>query len=133
MNGRKPVIRTNDEGTWWAFAAIGIAFLAGGLFVLIMSVIQPAYFGYQSLHPEVVDEIENLYRDRALLSMVLGFVTVAVSYGGYRRGEKWAWYAFLAFPVFFSLAFLFTSAPIGWAIPLIGSIVVLWISWRNEF
>jgi hypothetical protein len=49
-----------------------------------------------------------------MISFGFGILTVAISIINFRRGEKWAWYAFWFFPLFFLLAIPFTWPGMVW-------------------
>jgi hypothetical protein len=57
---------------------------------------------------------------------MVGFLTFAVAYFGFRIGSRSAWYGFLGYPVFFVFAIAFTWPSFLWTPLLLGSVAALW-------
>jgi hypothetical protein len=51
--------------------------------------------------PEFLDVIGFLLGAYGLVSLVWSILVIAISMTAYRRGERWAWYAFWSLPAYF--------------------------------
>ncbi|MBA3557697.1 MAG: hypothetical protein H0W30_03765 [Gemmatimonadaceae bacterium] len=133
-NTAQQAVPTN--GAWWVFAAFGLLFIIYGIYAFTL----PYYQIEQLLRAWGLPPKSNTaatlaadFRGLGLLSVLLGILTVGIAYGGFRRGQGWAWYTFLSFPAFFLLAIPFTEAGLMWSPFLIASIVGLWVPYHFFF
>ena len=59
--------------------------------------------------PEATDLVRFLFGALGLLKMSWSFLVIAITLTGYRRGEKWAWYALCLVPILLVSQGLFNS------------------------
>ncbi len=59
--------------------------------------------------PRIAGFISHLYTSGGIIAAVAAVSIMAISLRSYRRGERWAWYTFLAVPVLFGLATIITT------------------------
>jgi hypothetical protein len=78
--------------------------------------------------PEASDLVRFHYGNLGLLKMSWSFLVIAITLTGFRRGEKWAWYALCLVPILLVSAGLFRSWFLGDASEMIQSIPVVTIS-----
>lgn len=64
-------------------------------------------------NPKFLDVVAFLLQAYGLVTLVWSVLVIAISMTAYRRGEKWAWYAFWSLPAYFvvSTAILLTIGP----------------------
>ncbi len=141
-----------EKHAWITFFALGILFLIAGLRYSIdptptpiqgnfASITGVDWNQFQATYPGVAFYFESLTRFWALLSLIGFVLLVAVSFKSYRKGERWAWYAFWMVPAVF-LAFsadfltydgltsyLFIGSLSGFSISLLG----LFLPYRKFF
>ena len=116
---------TPGSGTWWIFALFGILFLIYGIYAFALPYIQPSHWSDITSSQETTQYIADNFRWLGLLSFMFGLLTLTTAAGAYRRGDRWAWFAFLSFPLFFLLAVLFTWPGLLWSPLLLASILAL--------
>jgi hypothetical protein len=78
--------------------------------------------------PEASDLVRFHYGNLGLLKMSWSFLVIAITLTGFRRGEKWAWYALCLVPILLVSAGLFRSWFLGDASEMIQSIPIVTIS-----
>ncbi len=112
-----------ENYAWTIFFAIGLLFLIAGLLYSINPTPRPENFAsatgkdwnqFQASYPTVAFYFESATRFWALLSLTGFVLLMAVSFESYRRGVKWAWYAFWMVPLVllaFSADFLTYDGP----------------------
>jgi hypothetical protein len=120
-------------GTWWVFAGLGLLFLIYGFYAFTLPYAQPAHWDDITSSEETVTYIADNFRWLGMLSGMFGILTLAVAYGGFRHGERWAWYTFLAYPIFLLLAIVYTWPGLTWSPLLAASVVALWAAFRSVF
>ncbi len=99
-----------EKHAWVIFLVIGIMILTGGI---------PHMFGFntdpalvESISGQSIDEIKqstpslfNLYNfyfsGGGLSDIGVGFFLIVISFFGYRKGQRWAWYTLWFVPVYF--------------------------------
>ncbi len=59
--------------------------------------------------PRIAGFISHLSTSAGIMGALGGVSIIAISFRSYRRGDKWAWYTFLAVPVLFVLATIITT------------------------
>jgi hypothetical protein len=85
----------------------GAADLQNGETVLMHSITGMSWNELQAASPKVANLIDMKFRtDGAALSM-LALLSMAICLTGYRRGERWAWYALWALPLWMLLTVVF--------------------------
>ena len=118
---------------WIVFAGFGALFVAYGIYTFTLQFLQPEHWNWLVISSDAVDYIGGTFRWLGMVSIGFGVLTIAMSYGGFRRGDRWVWFAFLFFPVFFLVAI-----PVTWpglmCLPFaVVSIGALWATRRNAF
>jgi hypothetical protein len=113
---------------WLLFAGFGVLFVIYGIYAFTLQHLQPEHWQWLSIKREAVDYIGGTFRWLGMVSIGFGVHTVLVSYGGFRQGDKWTWYAFWLYPVFFLIAI-----PVTWpglmCLPFaVVSIAALWVA-----
>ena len=99
-----------EKYTWIFFLAIGILVLVGGIPHALGFNTDPTLV--QAISGKSIDELKafspmvfNLYnfyfRGGGLSDLGFAFFLIVISMTAYRRGQKWAWYAFWFVPVYF--------------------------------
>ena len=133
-NTAQQAVPTN--GAWWVFAAFGLLFIIYGIYAFTLPYLQMNQLlssrGIAATKGNVAT-IAADFRWLGMLSVILGVLTVGIAYGGFRRGQGWAWYTLLSFPVFFLLAIPFTEPGLMWSPFLIAAIVGLWVPYHSFF
>ncbi len=118
MGGLKTpgVEKAYEKYAWIVFFVLGILFLTEGL--------------YFSLGPAAIPDTAKAW---ALQSIIGPVLLMAVSFKSYRRGEKWAWYAFWIVPAFGLAESVRFSNVATMADPIIAALVFLLISFLGLF
>lgn len=99
----------------------------------------------QVTYPKIANLIDAQVRSGGAQLVTLSILSIAACLYGYRRGERWSWYAFWAYPLFTLLAFVIfltadrqpefpppppmISAPVFFII----TVLVLLLSYRKFF
>jgi len=122
-----------QTGAWWVFAGFGILFLVYGIYAFTLPYVQPSHWNSITTSEETAAYIADNFRWLGMLSGMFGILTLAVAYGGFRRGQKWAWYAFLAYPIFLLLAIVYTWPGLMWSPFLLASVAALGVAYRSVF
>ncbi len=100
----------HEKYTWVIFLIIGIMVLLGAIPHTLGVNTDPALV--QTISGQTIDELKvsspmffNLYsfyfRGGGLSDLGFVFFLIVISLTAYRRGQKWAWYAFWFVPVYF--------------------------------
>ena len=119
--------------TWWIFGAFGLLFIAYGIYAFTLPYFQPNHWNDLTSSEETVRYIADNFRWLGMLSTMFGLLTVSISYGAFRRGLRWAWFAFLSFPVFFLLATIYTWPGLLWSPFLLASLAGLVVAYPSIF
>ncbi len=97
-----------EKHAWIIFFVFGIVELIGGL----MQIISPKTFGGQldltwaeivAISPEIENFVSFWIRIVGHLNFSIGISVMAIAYGPYKQGEKWAWYAIALLVTSFSV------------------------------
>jgi len=131
------VEKAYEKHAWIIFFAFGVILLIFALVGIIRPDLAWSDLGNEKLTgttwsqlvastPWVADLFVWQYRALTVVAL-LGFVlTIAISLNSYRRGEKWAWYAFWIWPVFAGLEIaLHTGIGLSPLRPILGLIIIL--------
>ena len=118
---------------WLVFASFGLLFIVYGIYAFTLQYLQPAHWQFLTFDRDTADYIGGKFRWLGMVSFGFGILTIAISYGSFRRGDKWAWYAFTLYPIFWLIAI-----PVTWPglmhLPFaVVSIAALWIARRSAF
>lgn len=100
----------HEKYTWVIFLIIGIMVLIGAIPHILGVNTDPTLV--QTISGQTIDELKvsspmffNLYsfyfRGGGLSDLGFVFFLIVISLTAYRRGQKWAWYAFWFVPVYF--------------------------------
>lgn len=119
--------------TWWIFAGFGLLFLLYGIYVFTLPYLQPSHWNYLIGSEETVAYIADNFKWLGMISTIVGTLTVGISFGGFRLGQRWAWFTLASFPIFFLMAIPFTWLGLLWSPLLIASVVGLWLSYSPIF
>lgn len=110
-------------GLLWLFGTAGM--MAPGF----TSATGQAWSNFVAGHPKVADYLIMTGRLSAAFGLAIGILVVFVAWNGYRKAEKWSWYAFL---VVGTIAWggaladqISTGSPMGIVIMTIGVILFL--------
>ena len=122
-----------QTSAWWFFAGFGLLFLIYGIYAFTLPSVQPSHWDDITISKDTVIYIADNFRWLGMLSTMFGILTLAVAYGGLKQGQRWAWYTFLAYPVFLLLAILYTWPGFMWFPFLAASVVALWGSSHSVF
>jgi len=109
-----------EKHTWILFVLIGFMIIVGGIPHILGFNTDPA--SIEAISGETIEALKasspdhfNLYdfyfRSGGLSDLGVAFFIIIIATFGYRKGEKWAWYALWFVPVFF-LLFVFISIPL---------------------
>ena len=118
---------------WVVFAFFGFLLVVYGMYAFTLPSVEPSHWDDIASSPETIVYIADNFRWIGMLAAMFGVLTIAVAYGGLRRGMRWAWIAFLFYPIFFVLAILFTWPGLMWAPFLIAALVTLWVTFGPAF
>ncbi len=124
-----------EKYAWIIFFALGILFLAEGLGYTIA---RPPLEGFSNVtglnlsqfeasYPKVVFFFVHMINAWALGGIIGPVLLMAVSFKSYRKGEKWAWYAFWIVPAFILANALWFSDLVTRTDPVITALVFLLI------
>ena len=103
------------------------------MYALTLPSTQPSHWDDLTSNPEVVKYIADNFRWIGMLSIGFGISTISLSYVSYRNSVEGAWYVFVYFPVFFTLAIPFTWPGFAWMPCLVVSLVALFIPFSHMF
>ena len=99
-----------ERHAWILIFAIGLLGLAGSLPSLFGVDLDPArkegiigmtMSELRESNPRFIDLITYSNRGYSLINFAWAILIIAISMTAYRRGEKWAWFAFWSLPAFF--------------------------------
>ena len=102
---------------WIIFLIIGIVLVVGGLLhffgfntdpKLVESISGETIEGLQNSNPMIFDLYDFYFRGGGLSDVGFGFMILFIAIFGYRKKQKWSWYAFSFVPLYF-LAWIFIS------------------------
>ena len=120
--------------TWWVFAGFGSLFVLYGIYAFALPSADPTHWtDNMNASRDASEYIAGIFRWLGILSVSFGLTTIGISYGGFRRAQRWAWFAFLWFPFFFVLAIIFTWPGLLWLPLLAASLLGLWVPYRTIF
>jgi hypothetical protein len=99
-----------EKYAWLVFSVIGVAVLAGAIPHTLGLNTDPALV--QTISGKTIDDLKvlnpmffNLYdfyfRGGGLSDLGFAFFLIVISATAYRRGQRWAWYAFWFIPAYF--------------------------------
>ncbi len=126
-NSNQTEIPSVRSYTWLIFAGFGLIFIAYGIYAFTLQYVQPEHWQWLTPSGLIADYMGGVFRILGMLSIGFGFLTVAISYGSFRRGDKWAWYAFIFYPILFLVAIPVTWLGLGCLPFLLISMGALWI------
>ena len=113
----------------------GAADLQNGETVMMHSLTGMSWNELQAASPSAANLIDMKFRTDGASLTTITLLSMAVCLTGFRRGQRWAWYALWAIPVWFALTVLFVWDAVkqpgyGTPTPVIsGSIFfVLWVA-----
>jgi len=89
---------------WLVFAGIGVIFVVYGIYAFTLQYAQPAHWDWLSINQEAVDYIGATFRYLGMVAIGFGALAIGIAFGGFRRGQKWTWYVFWLYPIFFLVA-----------------------------
>jgi len=136
-----------ERHSWKAFLGLGIlivvfgigdmldggATYAGGEAVLFQGFTGTTWEDLKASNPSVANLIDYQVRAGGRDFLIVGILTSAVAVTGFRRGERWAWFAMWIWPLWTGLAILqlltATRLPgYGTPVPIISGSVILVLS-----
>jgi len=79
------------------FGMLQITSSLGSLCILCA---QPDHWDWLSRDPEVLDYLNITWRWMGVNGLAFAILTIAVLVTGYRKGERWAWFAMWTWPAF---------------------------------
>ncbi|MCC7359838.1 MAG: hypothetical protein IT317_10195 [Anaerolineales bacterium] len=81
----------------------GAADLQNGETVLMHSLTNMSWQEMQAAHPAAANLVNELFRSNGASLITLAALSSAICLTAFRRGERWAWYALWALPVWMAL------------------------------
>ena len=123
----------------------GASDLQNGETILMRSVTDMSWNELQAANPNAAHLIDTLFRTNGATLAMLAALSAAICLTGFRRGQRWAWYALWALPAWMALTvfFVFTAVKqpsYGTPVPVIsGSVlfamcaICLALSYRKFF
>ncbi|UCB58436.1 MAG: hypothetical protein JSV67_07490 [Thermoplasmatales archaeon] len=97
-------------GLLWVVVGFAQAFFPDGLVEDdAQHVIDMSWSELKASSPAASDLVRWLYGGMGLLKMSWSFLVIAITLTGYRRGEKWAWYALCLVPILLVSSALFNA------------------------
>lgn len=99
-----------EEYAWVIFLILGIVVFVGGIPhflgvntdpILVETISGKTVEELQSSEPMFFDLYDFYFRGGGLSDVGFGFFLIVITLNGYRKGEKWAWYALCSVPVWF--------------------------------
>ena len=134
-SSRKQRKATFGEYGWIIFFIIGIYFciwaihdIFDGVNPQLWSEIvgQPWRANYlASLDPSTASLVEFLTAVSGTLTLGLAILVLSISVTGYKKGEKWSWYAFWILPIILGLITILGQTMIGFAFWFIAPIMLV--------
>jgi len=102
-----------DKHGWKVlFALSAIAALFGLMDIALGSMSDPAVTGavvgispaeVRNSQPKLADLLDLIFRVEGLFLFSFSLLAMVISYTGFRRGERWAWYSLLYLPILYVL------------------------------
>jgi hypothetical protein len=121
-------------GLLWVVVGFAQAFYMDGLAETdAQHVTDMSWSELKDSSPEASDLVRYLYGNMGLLKMSWSFLVIAITLTGFRRGEKWAWYALCLVPILLVSSGLFRTWFFGDASEMIQSIPIVTISLLGLF
>ena len=125
-----------EKHAWILLFAIGLLVLVSSFPLLfgvdpdparIEGIVGMTMSELRASNPEFLDLITFSVRTYGLVSLAWSFLIIAISVTAYRKGEKWAWYAFWSLPAFYiaSTAILLSVGPTPLELILLPLLVIL--------
>ncbi len=93
---------------WLIFFVFGVLLLWYGIYLFLLPLREPHHWNWLSKDPEVVRYIAGNFRWQGLLVTGFALLVLTSSATSFRKGEKWAWYTYWFFPVFWLTAMFVT-------------------------
>lgn len=125
--------RQYGKHAWAIFFLFGLLLLAYGFDAFSLPYRDPQHWDFLGTDKVVFDYLSMNFRWIGMLTVGFAIFTIAVSLTAYRRGERWAWYAFWYWPIFWVLAALYTWPGAFLLLFLIVSLVGLLRPYRKFF
>ncbi len=118
---------------WLLFTGFGALFLLYGVYALMLPSTQPNHWDFLTFDRDTVKYIAGNFWWLGMISIGFGILTIAISLTSFRKGERWAWYAFWLFPLFFLLAIPLTWPGLAWSPFVLLSVLALVLNARQVF
>jgi len=120
---------TADRGrhAWLLFFILGVVAVIGAPFLLLGNPPDPpSPEGFTGLSSEEIAAtipgmsgyISSISTQLGNFMLAMGVLMAAIAIGPFRRGEKWAWYAFWVVPLLLLIQFLNSRGGLGWQFDL---------------
>ena len=120
---------TADRGrhAWLLFFILGVVAVIGAPFLLLGNPPDPpSPEGFTGLSSEEIAAtipgmsgyINSISTQLGNFMLAMGVLMAAIAIGPFRRGEKWAWYAFWVIPLMLLIQFLNSRGGHGWQFDL---------------
>ena len=124
----KEIARDAIVGSWWIFGGVGILLAVYGIYAFLLPSVDPTHWTRNGLvkSSEASEYVAHTFRWLGILATMVGFLTAAVAYWGFRTGSRAAWFGFLGYPIFFAFAIAFTWPSWAWSPFLRASLFGLW-------
>lgn len=112
---------------WLLFFGLGVvAAIAAPLLLLGNAPDPPSPEGFTGLSaaalaariPGIAGYISSISTQMGNFMLTSGVLMAAIAFGPFRRGEKWAWYAFWVVPLMLLIQFLNSRGGLGWQVDL---------------
>lgn len=112
------------EKSWLVFVGIGLAIVAFGIYSTIFlpaGTTSGTQLDWLTSDAEVLDFVGWNFRAQGVWQLAFGIMVMISAVTGFRREERWAWYALWAVPLVLGLVTLITI----WMIPITATLLAL--------
>lgn len=133
MNSRNHIPEHGRVGfSWLIFAGLGVLMLIYAIYSFQLPHTEPSHWDW-FIKPGNFRYYSTHWHGIGFLALGVGVFTVSVASTGFRRGERWAWYAFWYWPAYFLFHTLSTWPGVFFLPLLLASVTGLLLPLRAFF
>ena len=85
---------------WLVFLLLGLLQVSSSLQSLCILCLQPDHWDWLTRDPEALDYLTLTWRWLGVTGLTFGIWTLVITLAGYRKGERWTWFAMWLWPAF---------------------------------
>jgi hypothetical protein len=99
--------------TWIVFFLFGVLLTAHAIYMMILPSADPDHWEAFTTDPVMIAYLADEFRSAGAMQLGFGIFSMVIAARWFRRGDRWAWFAFWYFPILFVWS-MFTT----WALPV---------------